>query len=149
VAEKPVDHATPVTPERREPGRKQHILYVDDEGQLVYLVVRMLERAGFRCTGQRQVEQALALVREAPESFDLIVTDLSMPGMSGLEFAREVLAVRADMPLIVMTGYVRSDVVTAAKELGVRDVVLKPDTIEELASLVQAELGRIATGATR
>jgi CheY-like chemotaxis protein len=112
----------------------------------VFLVVRTLERAGYRCTGEQDAAKAIDLVRQSPETFDLIVTDLNMPGMSGLDVARELLKMNPELPIIITTGYVRTDDVQAARSIGVREVVLKPDTIEELASMVQTHLARASVG---
>jgi DNA-binding response OmpR family regulator len=139
AAPAPIPAPLPRAPAR---GGKQHVLYIDDEEPLVFLVVRTLERAGYQCTGTQDAAEAIELVRRSPVSFDLVVTDLNMPGMSGLDVAREVLALRPDMPILITTGYVRADDVAAARKLGVRDVVLKPDTIDGLAAAVEAHLAR-------
>jgi PAS domain S-box-containing protein len=121
-------------------GLMQHVLYVDDEEPLVFLVVRTLERAGFRCTGELDAVRALERVRMQPGEFDLVITDLNMPGINGLEVARELLSIRPDLPIVITTGYVRADDVAAARALGVREMILKPDTIEELAAIVHRNL---------
>jgi PAS domain S-box-containing protein len=121
-------------------GTEQHVLYIDDEEPLVFLVQRTLERAGYRCTGEMNTARAIEIVRHAPDSFDLVITDLNMPGMSGLDVARELLMIRRDLPVVITTGYVRAPDVAAARDLGVRDVILKPDTIDELAMIVQRNL---------
>ena len=66
---------------------------------------RTLERAGFRCTGEKNAARAIELVRHTPDSFDLVITDLNMPGMSGLDVARELFDSR-DLPVVITTGYV-------------------------------------------
>ena len=109
-------------------------------------VVRTLERAGYRCTGEQSAAKGIDLVRQSPEEFDLVVTDLNMPGMSGLDVARELRATNPDLPIIITTGYIRSDDVQAARKIEVRDVLLKPDTIEELATMVQTHLARASVG---
>ncbi|MGH8175883.1 MAG: ATP-binding protein [Steroidobacter sp.] len=137
----PVCEATPVSFEATQRvaarGGEQHILYIDDEEPLVFLAQRTLERAGYRCTGEMNAARALEAVRSAPQSFDLVITDLNMPGMSGLDVSRELLSIRRDLPVVITTGYVRAADAAAARELGVRDMILKPDTIDELAAIVQ------------
>ena len=59
-----------------------------------------------------------------------------MPGLSGIDVARQVLAIRPDLPVLITTGYVRASDVAVTRELGVRDLILKPDTIEELGATV-------------
>ena len=77
----------------------QHILYLDDDEALVYLVRRLLERHGFRVSGYIDQGEALAALRAEPHLFDLVLTDYNMPGMSGLDVAREVRAIRAGLPV--------------------------------------------------
>ncbi len=128
------------TPAKPAAGGNQHILYVDDEEPLVFLVTRMLERSGYRCTGTTDPQQAVDAVRHDPHGYDLVVTDMNMPGMSGLDVARQVLAVRPDLPVLITTGYVRASDMALMRQAGARDLVLKPDTIEELTATVQRYL---------
>jgi PAS domain S-box-containing protein len=115
-----------------QPGRSEHILYVDDDDALVVLVTRMLQRLGYRVSGHTGATRALEQFRSSPRDFDAVVTDLSMPGMSGFEFARELLAIRPDTPIIMTSGYVRPEDQEKALTMGLRDLILKPDTIEQL-----------------
>ena len=119
----------------REAERERHerILYVDDEEPLVYLATRLLERIGYKVTGHTDAVLALEEFRARPTEFDVVVTDLSMPKMSGFEFAREVLARRADMPIVLTSGYVRPEDQERALRMGLRDLILKPHTIEQLS----------------
>jgi CheY-like chemotaxis protein len=71
-----------------------------------------------------------------PGDFDVVVTDLSMPGMSGFELAREILALRPDVPVIMTSGYVRPQDEATARGIGVRAVILKPSTIDELGTVL-------------
>jgi CheY-like chemotaxis protein len=71
----------------------------------------------------------------------LVITDLSMPGMSGFELAREILARRPEMPVIMTSGYVRPQDEETARLLGIRAVVLKPGTVEELGTMLRELLG--------
>ena len=87
-------------------GRNEHILYVDDEEGLVFLGKRLLERLGSFVTGHTDALKALEEFRANPQTFHAVVTDMAMPGMSGLEFARELLAARSDIAIIMTSGYV-------------------------------------------
>jgi CheY-like chemotaxis protein len=111
-------------------------MYIDDEDSLVYLMIRMLQKSGYQVTGFTDAEQALQVLRERPSAFDVIVTDLSMPGMSGFHVAQAIRQIRADLPVVVTSGYVRAEDREMAKQVGVRDLVLKPDTVEELAGVL-------------
>ena len=73
--------------------------------------------------------------------FDVVVTDLSMPEMSGRDLARGLLQIRPDVPIVLTSGYVRSEDVESAKQLGIRDVLLKPNTVEDLGKVLHALLG--------
>jgi PAS domain S-box-containing protein len=117
-------------------GRGRRVMYIDDEDSLVYLMTRMLQKSGYEVTGFTDAEQALQVLRERPDAFDVIVTDLSMPGMSGFHVARAIREIRAELPVIVTSGYVRAEDRETAKDVGVRDLVLKPDTVEELAGVL-------------
>jgi PAS domain S-box-containing protein len=117
-------------------GRGRRVMYIDDEDSLVYLMTRVLQKSGYRVTGFTDAEQALQTLRAAPDEFDVIVTDLSMPGMSGFHVAQAIREIRAELPVVVTSGYVRAEDREIAKEVGVRALVLKPNTIEELAGVL-------------
>jgi CheY-like chemotaxis protein len=117
-------------------GRGRRVMYIDDEDSLVYLMTRVLQKSGYQVTGFNDAQQALQALRERPQEFDVIVTDLSMPGMSGFNVAQAIREIRADLPVVVTSGYVRPEDRKTAREIGVRDLVLKPDTVEELAGVL-------------
>lgn len=118
-------------------GRGRRVMYIDDEEALVYLMTRVLQRSGYEVTGFSDAERALQTLRERPSDFDVVVTDLSMPGMSGFHVARAIGEIREDLPVVVTSGYVRAEDRAIAREIGVRELVLKPDTVEELASVLE------------
>ena len=120
--------------------RQGHILYVDDEEALVFLVTRVLQRAGHKVSGFTTPTDALDAIRLHPESYDLVVSDMSMPGMSGLELARKVLAIRPGVPFIITTGFFRAEDYQVARDIGVRQLILKPNTVDELSSAIQRVL---------
>ncbi len=121
-------------------GEGERILYVDDEEQLVFLVTRMMERMGYRVRGMTHPREAIEAVRENPGGFDLIISDLGMPEMSGLDLAAQLIAIRADLPIIITSGYVRPEDKIKADRLGVRDIVLKPNTVAEMSELIRERL---------
>ena len=127
---------TPIT------GGGRHILYLDDDESLVFLVQRLLERRGYRVSGYIGQDDALDALRADPAGFDLVVTDYNMPGMSGLDVAREVRATRADLPVAVASGFIDEELRAQAGGAGVREVIFKADTAEDLcegiARLAQA-----------
>jgi PAS domain S-box-containing protein len=125
----------------RPDGGRRHVLYLDDEEQLVSLVKRMLERHGYRVTGFTRPEEALAAVRADPGQFDLFVTDFNMPEMSGLEVARELSRLRPSLPVVLASGYITDALRAEAPLAGVRQLVYKPNTVEELCDVVQRFTG--------
>ncbi|HTR65860.1 MAG TPA: response regulator [Terriglobales bacterium] len=122
-------------------GRGQHILYVDDEEPLVLLITRTLKRLGYEVTGFTDPLQALHALRQHPCSFRALVTDLSMPAMSGTDLAREALEICPQLPVILTSGYIRPQDQEVAQRVGVRELLLKPDTVEELGAVLQRVLG--------
>jgi PAS domain S-box-containing protein len=123
-------------------GLGRRVMYIDDEEALVYLMTRVLQKSGYQVTGFSDAEQALQALRDQPRDFDVIVTDLSMPGMSGFHVARAIKQIRDDLPVVITSGYVRAEDRETAKEIGVRDLVLKPDTVEELARVLEKVFAR-------
>ena len=113
--------------------RTENILYVDDEEALVMLVSRTLRRLGYRVTGRSNPVEALEQFRGNPAAFDAVVTDLAMPQLSGFDLASQLLAVRPNIPIIMTSGYVRAEDQERALHMGLRDLILKPDTIEQLS----------------
>lgn len=138
------DIAPPAAPSRKPreivspeaEGRGRRVMYIDDEDSLVYLMTRVLQKSGYRVTGFTDAQQALQALRERPAEFDVVVTDLSMPGMSGFHVAQSIREIRDDLPVVVTSGYVRAEDRKTAREVGVRDLVPKPDTVEELAGVL-------------
>jgi CheY-like chemotaxis protein len=124
-------------------GRGEHVLYLDDEESLVALAKRMLERMGYRVSGFSDSGEALAAFAAAPNDYDLVLTDLSMPGMSGMEVSRRVLTIRPDIPVLLATGYVRNEDVEQARLIGIRQVIWKPQTVGEMSDLLARELEKL------
>jgi two-component system cell cycle sensor histidine kinase/response regulator CckA len=112
------------------------ILYLDDEETIIFLVTRMLEFLKHRATGYSSAAAALTAFQGEPTAFDLVLTDLAMPGMSGLEFAQRILAIRPGMPVAIASGHVDPRDIETARALGILAVVAKPHTLEEMARTV-------------
>ena len=107
----------------------ERILFVDDEHAIVAMAREMLQDLGYRVVVTRSSTKALKIFREHPEQFDLIITDMTMPAMTGVDLARAVLQIRPDLSIILCTGY--SELITEedAKKIGIREYVMKPFTI--------------------
>ena len=119
----------------------QRVLYVDDEPTLVFLVTRALEKLGIASQGFASADEALAAFEREPQAFTLVLTDLTMPGgMSGLELARAVLAIRPDAAVVIASGAIDQAEVRRAAAVGVRTVIQKPAKVAEMAQLVSGLL---------
>jgi two-component system cell cycle sensor histidine kinase/response regulator CckA len=112
------------------------ILYLDDEEQLVFIVKRMLERIGHQVAGFTRADDALAAFTSAPATFDLVISDMSMPGMNGVEFAKAVLAAHPAAVVLIASGYMDEQETRNALAAGVKSVIRKPHTIEEMRQMV-------------
>jgi PAS domain S-box-containing protein len=117
--------------------RSGHILYVDDEEALVFLATRLLERCGYRVSGFTNAITALKQFRENPVEFDVLVTDLSMPGMSGFELTEEIHRTRSDIPVVLTSGYLQAEDQEKAEKLGIRETIQKPATADKLAGALE------------
>lgn len=118
----------------------QHVLYIDDEPQLVMLACEMLEQDGYTVTGHVDAQSGLAALRANPTAFDLVITDFNMPRCSGFDIAREALALRAGLPVIVASGNITPAMQQEASQLGVRHLLHKTDIATRLRSLVREVL---------
>ena len=113
-----------------------HILYVDDDEMIAFLMERLLQREGYRVTVFTHAAKALAAVRDRAEPFDLVITDYNMPGMSGLDFARAVKALQPDSPVAITSGYISEELRAQAPTAGVSELIYKPNTVEDLFAAV-------------
>ena len=120
---------------------KGRVLFVDDEEMIVRMGKRLLSRHGFHVTAMSSSSEALRVFCGDPERFDVVVTDQTMPDLSGIEFSRELLSVRPDIPVVLFSGY--SDMVDAlaAKAAGIREYLVKPMGIDTLASSLERIMG--------
>ena len=115
-------------------GDGVHILYIDDDDSLVFLVERFLERRGFRISGYVDQHEALNALSADPAAFDLAVVDYNMPGSSGLEIAREIRAIRSDLPVVVASGAIDDVLRAQAQGAGVRELIFKVSEVEDLCA---------------
>jgi PAS domain S-box-containing protein len=131
----------PPAPEEEpaQPGRGETVLLVDDEVALVRLGEEMLADLGYEPVGFTSSLAALASFRRTPERYDLVLSDESMPEMTGSELVREIRALRPDIPIVIMTGHVTKGLTRRARDLGVADVLTKPLVASDIArGLAQA-----------
>ena len=119
------------------PGGRERILFVDDEQALVRLNQGILERLGYQVKALTNPLDALELFRSHPDQFDLIITDTTMPHMTGNLLAQEILKIRSDIPILLCTGYSAQIDKDKAKEMGIAGFALKPLNMFELARTVR------------
>ena len=119
-------------------GVGQHVIYVDDDEVMVLMVQRLLQRAGYQVTTCTAPAQLLALLREQPALGDLVVSDYNMPEMSGVELAIELARLRPALPVVISSGYIADELRQQARAVGVRALLKKENTLEELPELLAA-----------
>ena len=121
-------------------GHGEAVMLVDDEQMLVTLGEEMLAELGYEPVGFTSVAEALAAFRSDTGRFDLLVTDETMPSMTGTELAREIRALRPDMPVILVSGYSTPALAERARSVGIRTVLGKPLHARDIAMAVARAL---------
>ena len=107
-------------------GKGERILFVEDEPSIVHLGKEILQQLGYNVSVETRSHEALRTFRAGPETFDLVITDQTMPKMTGEVLARELLRIRPDIPIILCTGYSPSMTPEKAQSLGIRAFLWKP-----------------------
>ena len=121
-------------------GKSEHILFVDDEKLLVEVGKRLLQRLGYRVTAKSSSREALDAFRASPGDFHMVITDLTMPYLTGIDLTKEIRKLRPDIPIILCTGY--SEVVTPKhiERLRIQKLLLKPVTRNNLGEAIREAL---------
>ena len=122
------------------PAGSEKILFVDDEETLVSLGKQILEHLGYTVTATTNSIEALNFFRSDPEQFDLVITDMTMPYMTGIDLSMALMDFRADIPIILCTGYNEKVTEENAKSLGIREFIMKPFAIRDVARTVRKVL---------
>ena len=131
---------TEVEPGEKPPTGTESILFIDDEEMLVSIGLAMLQKLGYQVVGKTDPAEALEEFKARPNNYDLVITDLTMPKMTGDRLARAILGIRPDMPIILCTGYSEKIDEKEAKDLGIREFILKPVTLGLLARTIRKVL---------
>lgn len=132
----PADTAT----RERPPGGNERILVVDDEEQLTEMMQRMLEALGYKVTACTASTEALAIFTEQPDSFDLVITDMTMPNLTGAQLAQKIMKIKPATRLILCTGFSEIIDEEKAKVYGFREYITKPVLRRDLANAVRRVL---------
>ena len=117
--------------------QKRRLLLVEDEPAVLKMAAKMLASLGYQVQPMDDGPSALELFNRSPEQFDAIITDHTMPGMSGFQLAKKAMEIRPDIPVILCTGYSETVTPEKAREAGIRDMLLKPYTRGEAAETLQ------------
>jgi len=122
------------------PKGDEKILLVDDEEPIIDAIQKMLHHLGYQVHAMTSSVDALETFREQPHGFDLVITDQTMPGMTGEAFATEMMALRSDIPIILCTGFSHFVNEERAKAKGIRKFIMKPVVTSELAIMIREVL---------
>jgi CheY-like chemotaxis protein len=129
-------------PSREDRSLRGHekILIIDDEEILARLGAERLKNLGYDVAERPDAREALRIFKTGPDKFDLIITDYTMPHLTGIDLAAKLLEIRADVPIILCTGYSEAISSETAKEAGVREFLMKPLTKQEMAEAIRRVL---------
>jgi signal transduction histidine kinase len=130
-------------------GGNERILFIDNEFVLVELARELLEQLGYTIVGRTDSLKALEDFRANPHRFDMVITDLTMPHMNGIQLARKFMKIRPDIPIILCTGFSNTTAAREALKIGIKDVVMKPMVLETMAHAIRKNLDRKEKGKTR
>ena len=122
------------------PRGNERILFVDDEKAMLNAIQPMIERLGYKVIARTSSIEALEAFRVNPDRFDLVITDFTMPNMTGIELAKEILKLRSDIPIILCTGYSEHINEDKSKASGVRAFLAKPVVLSEIANTIRKVL---------
>ncbi|OPZ59343.1 MAG: Blue-light-activated protein [Deltaproteobacteria bacterium ADurb.Bin510] len=118
----------------------ERILLADDEAAIARLVKQILSKLGYSVTEATSGQEALAIFKQSPQAFDLLITDMAMPGMTGTALIKAVHAIRADLPVIVCSGFSEENDLNQAEASGIKAVIMKPIVKNELLQAVRRAL---------
>ncbi len=122
------------------PPGTECVLFVDDEEVLVSLGKRMLESLGYNVVAEKSSVRALEIFKTEPDKFDIVITDQTMPQMTGYGLAEQIVSIRPDMPVILCTGFSDPELTEKAESAGIREVIMKPVNRNELALKIRRVL---------
>ena len=122
-------------------GGDERILLVDDEKAMVTAFKPMLERLGYQVTVKTSSVEALDAFKAMPDYYDVVITDMTMPMMTGVDLAKALIQIHSDIPIILCTGFSKMIDEEKAKEIGISAFVMKPMVISEIAKTIRQVLG--------
>jgi CheY-like chemotaxis protein len=122
------------------PTGSESILFVDDEAMIADIIKKMLDSLGYRVAVRSSAIEALEAFRSDPDRFDLVVTDLIMPKMSGLDLAEKILELRPGLPILLCTGFSGGLNAEQIESRGLRGVIFKPILRRDMATAIRKAL---------
>lgn len=125
------------------PVGNEHILLVDDEAQIIFMMRQMLNHLGYRVTTRTSSIEALEAFASSPDKFDIIITDQTMPNMTGDELAIKLMSIRKDIPVIICTGFSEKISEEKARKKGIRALLMKPVIKREMARTIREILDSV------
>lgn len=118
-------------------GAGLHILYLDDDDSLVFLVRRLLEIEGFKVSAFSEQSEAIAAVKADGDAFDLVITDFNMPGMNGIEVMQEMLTINPALKTAIASGFVDEALTEEARQVGVTKLIFKESAVEDFCAVIR------------
>ena len=131
---------TKATPTESIQMGDEHILVVDDEEVNISILRKMLEKLGYQVTVRNSSLDALKAFQSQPDKFDLVLTDMAMPNMSGDILAKELIKIKPDIPIIILSGFSETISKEKAKSMGIREYIMKPVIMKDLADALRKAL---------
>jgi len=125
------------------PRGREPILFVDDEPFIVDIGKGMLEHLGYTVVTRTSSTEALEAFKAQPDKFNLVITDMTMPKMTGDELAKELMRIKPNIPIIICTGFSEKITEEKARAMGIRRLIMKPIVQREMAKAIREALDQV------
>jgi len=122
-------------------SKKKRVLYIEDEGIVINVAKLILERLGYEVEVSMRCHEAIKLLKSRPDNFDLVITDMSMPGMNGIELSQKLLEIRPDIPIILCTGFSELIDEKETRKTGINAIIPKPFMLDDMAKVIRKVIG--------
>jgi CheY-like chemotaxis protein len=132
------------SPINSDPYGKGKILFVDDDEKLTFSSQRILEKLGYKVTTAMSGKEALDIFKDAPQAYDLVITDMTMPLMTGKELITRIWNLNPEIPVFLCTGYSEKLSPDEAQSMGINEYIFKPLDWEELTTKIKNTLGKLS-----
>ncbi len=124
------------------PRGTERVLFVDDEKTTVDAMQATLGNLGYKVTARTSSIEAFEAFKNDPNAFDLIITDMTMPNMTGKDLAKEIMSIRTDIPIIICTGFSEQINEVSAKAMGISAYLMKPIVMHDMANTIREVLDK-------